>query len=278
MRKKVKEILENYNRVTFLTGAGISTDSGIPDYRGANGVYMRNAGYKPIQYQEFVQHHHFRQRYWARSFLGYPQMAFAKPNEAHYWITNYASKYPLTRLITQNVDGLHKKIGSDAIEMHGGLDLLACLSCKTKYNRLEFQKQLADMNPKVFEWSQSNPDKIQSDVASSVNPDGDVDVTWDYRDFAYPSCSNCKYGILKPNVVFFGENITDQVKKQTFDAIDECDCLFVIGSSLTVYSAFRLVRRANEQQKFIIILNLGPTRGDRLANIKLNVSCSEWIK
>ncbi|KAJ3275538.1 NAD-dependent protein lipoamidase sirtuin-4 [Terramyces sp. JEL0728] len=270
MRKSLSEFIHRYPKITFLTGAGISTDSGIPDYRGPNGVYVRNKDYKPIQYQQFVSSHEFRQRYWARSFLGWPRISSAKPNQSHYILAKFQQRFPQTRLLTQNVDGLHSISGfKDVVEMHGTLHKVKCLGCEETVSRLDFQDELAKLNPQVVKWAKQNPDKIDGDVSSSVNPDGDVEIAWDYSDFMYPECSSCK-GIYKPDVVFFGENMNHHVRDQTFEAIDNSECLIVAGSSLTVYSALRIVKHAHDTKKPICVINLGETRGDSLATIVLN--------
>ncbi|KAI8899167.1 DHS-like NAD/FAD-binding domain-containing protein [Globomyces pollinis-pini] len=264
--------------ICFLTGAGISTDSGIPDYRGPNGVYMRNKGYKPITYQQFIGSHEFRQRYWARSFLGWPNVRIAKPNTSHSLISEYQTRYPNTKLLTQNVDGLHTQSGfKNAIEMHGTLYKVHCLSCKESIDRDEFQTLLTNLNPIVDSWAKQNPDKIEKDVSSSVNPDGDVEINWDYSQFQYPKCISCNTGVYKPSVVFFGENMLPETKDQTYNAIKSSKLLVTVGTSLTVYSAYRLLKYANDLQIPIVLINLGETRGDALATLKLNVPCREAL-
>ncbi|KAJ3306127.1 NAD-dependent protein lipoamidase sirtuin-4 [Kappamyces sp. JEL0829] len=269
--QQLKYLLDTSASTLFLTGAGISTASGIPDYRGPQGVYVRNESYKPITYQEFIGSHERRQRYWVRSMLGYAQFHQALPNLGHSLIARYLDAKPASGVITQNVDGLHVKAGSTrSIEMHGSLSSVVCQSCGTVSDRHRFQDSLALLNRKIYDWVQRNPTAIQADVSSSVNPDGDVEVTWDYSEFVYPSCSSCRVGTLKPNVVFFGENIPEATKQKTFDAVDRADVLVVVGSSLMVYSALRLVKRAHEQKKPIVIINLGKTRGDELASLTFN--------
>jgi NAD-dependent deacetylase sirtuin 4 len=166
------------------------------------------------------------------------------------------------------VDGLHEKAGSKAIEMHGSLNWVVCQSCNMVHDRHEFQISLELMNSKIYSWAVKNPDMIMADVSSSVNPDGDVDFNWDYSEILYPNCSSCQ-GVLKPNVVFFGENIPGLVRDQTFQLVDDADLLVIIGSSLTVYSALRLVKRANDRKIPVAILNQGLTRGDQLASFLL---------
>lgn len=189
-------------RTVVLTGAGISTDSGIPDYRGPNGVYMRNKDFKPLQYQEFVRAHTYRQRYWARSFLGWPKIQHAQPNAAHDAITRLQRSGIVQSVMTQNVDRLHTKSGAhDVLELHGCLHEVQCVECRHVTSRTAFQDALATLNPAVAQWSQAHPNREAGDVASSVaNPDGDVDITWNYDAFEYPCCANCG-GMMKPKYV-----------------------------------------------------------------------------
>uniref|UniRef100_K3WZS6 NAD-dependent protein deacetylase n=1 Tax=Globisporangium ultimum (strain ATCC 200006 / CBS 805.95 / DAOM BR144) TaxID=431595 RepID=K3WZS6_GLOUD len=275
---KLKSFLDaGRGRTVLLTGAGISTDSGIPDYRGANGVYMRNKDFKPLQYQEFVKAHTYRQRYWARSFLGWPKILHAQPNASHDAVTQLQQHAVVSDILTQNVDRLHSKSGAKGVlELHGCLHEVECTNCRSVVKRQEYQEKLAEMNPKVAQWSILHPDKDSGDVASSVNPDGDVDITWNYDDFAYPPCLQCG-GIMKPKVVFFGENMPVVVKNQSFEHVDKADALLVVGSSLQVFSAMRLLNRARERKIPIAIVNLGPTRGDDACDLRLDTHCTDVL-
>ncbi|KAI8929865.1 DHS-like NAD/FAD-binding domain-containing protein [Entophlyctis helioformis] len=263
-------LLRTNGRTAVLTGAGVSTDSGIPDYRGPQG------------YQEFIGPHSFRQRYWARSFLGWPRICRASPNSSHESLATLETHANLiSGLVTQNVDGLHAMAGSPAaLEIHGTLHKVNCVSCGHVIDRQEFQSTLAAMNPVVVEWARMNPDRIDGDVSSSVNPDGDVDVTWDYSMFNYPACPSCKTGLLKPNVVFFGENMPARVRDASFKIIDDAQGLLVVGSSLHVYSAMRLAKRAVDAGKPLAILNLGPTRADGSlpVDLRLDLPCSAVLE
>lgn len=196
---KLKRFLDaGRGNTAVLTGAGISTDSGIPDYRGPNGVYMRNKDFKPLQYQEFTKAHTYRQRYWARSFLGWPKIQHARANASHDAMTQLQRGAVVSHLMTQNVDYLHTKSGArDVLELHGCLHEVECVHCRCVATRQAFQDKLAEMNPDVARWSQANPGRDAGDVASSVNPDGDVDITWNYDAFAYPPCAKCG-GMMKP--------------------------------------------------------------------------------
>ncbi|TMW65937.1 hypothetical protein Poli38472_003702 [Pythium oligandrum] len=264
-------------RTVVLTGAGISTDSGIPDYRGPNGVYMRNKDFKPIQYQQFAKEHAFRQRYWARSFLGWPKILSSEPNPSHHALTSLQHGSVVRNILTQNVDRLHTKSGAmDVLEMHGSLHEVECTSCRRVSPRQEYQDTLAEMNPAVAKWLHHNPAKDGGDVASSVNPDGDVEITFNYDEFEYPACECCG-GIMKPKVVFFGENMPTAVRNQSFDWVDDANALLVVGSSLQVFSAMRLINRARSRDIPIAILNLGPTRGDDLCDLRIDEACTDVL-
>lgn len=189
-------------RTAVLTGAGVSTDSGIPDYRGPSGVYVRNRGFTPLRYQEFVGAHTFRQRYWARSFLGWPKIQRAAPNASHEALASLQRGHAVAALMTQNVDGLHAKGGARGVlELHGSLHEVECVACRRVTSREALQRVLAELNPSVARWAGANPGRDAGDVASSVvNPDGDVEVTWNYDTFEYPCCEACG-GMLKPKCV-----------------------------------------------------------------------------
>ncbi|KAI9205137.1 DHS-like NAD/FAD-binding domain-containing protein [Polychytrium aggregatum] len=276
-RKLADFILRAEGKCTVLTGAGVSTDSDIPDYRGPNGVYVRNKDYKPIQYQEFMGRHYSRQRYWARSYLGWPKIARVSPNETHLAIAEIEKRGLMdSGLITQNVDGLHRNFKT--LELHGTLHQVHCTSCKHTVPREEFQQELARLNPIVSMWAAHNPEKLQGDVASStpMNPDGDTEYQWDYSQFVYPSCVKCG-SVYKPSVIFFGENISAHDRDRSFSMVDDGNALLAIGTSLQVYSSFRLVQRAAKDHKPITILNLGETRGDPLATLKIESRSSHVL-
>jgi NAD-dependent SIR2 family protein deacetylase len=245
--------------LVVLTGAGLSTDSGIPDYRGP-GAPAR----APMTYQEFVATPQAQQRYWARSHLGWQRMGRAQPNPGHHAL---ASLDP-GLLITQNVDGLHEAAGSRSlVALHGRVADVVCLSCRTTSSRAALEAELDALNPGWLErhgW-----------VAS--RPDGDVDLD-DTDDFVVPRCP-CG-GPLKPDVVFFGENVpADRVARcyAAVEALGADGALLVAGSSLTVMSGLRFVKRAATGGTPIVIVNRGSTRGDELAAYKLEVGCSEFL-
>ena len=247
-----------------LTGAGISTDSGIPAYRDSNGEWLHS---KPVLYQDFVSEHASRQRYWARSMLGWSRMQNNAPNRGHEVIADFQEDGFINALVTQNVDGMHQKAGSQqVIDLHGRIDEVICLDCQQLGSRKDWQARLVDLNP---EWQTRV-------VVAKDKPDGDVEIEQaNYHDFVVPDCA-CG-GIIKPDVVFFGESVAPRVVDQCKDYLQQAKGLLVIGSSLTVFSGFRFVRWAAEQHKPIAILTRGKTRGDELASLKIEAGCSRTL-
>ena len=255
----VPEILRD-GRLVVLTGAGLSTDSGIPDYRGPG-----SRARQPMTYQEFVRGPESRQRYWARSHLGWGRMRHAVPNAGHRALAALDPEL----LITQNVDGLHEAAGSRRlVALHGRIADVVCLSCRRTSSRAGLATRMVS----------ANPGYAARHAGAEVRPDGDVDLD-DTGDFVVPGCSSCG-GVLKPDVVFFGENVPADRVQRCYDAVDSLgpdDSLVVIGSSLTVMSGFRFVRRAAKAAVPVVIVNRGPTRGDDLASVKLEAGCSEFL-
>jgi NAD+-dependent protein deacetylase sirtuin 4 len=286
-------------RTTLLTGAGISVASGLADYRGKGGTYTANPKYRPVYYHEFLSTHSWRKRYWARSFLGYPSLLSSKPNSSHRAVGSLHSLGYLSKCITQNVDSFHPAAHPNlkTIELHGYLRSLLCLSCRTLHPRAEFQESLAALNPawKTFLASLlatgalSTEDPRQREkLGYRTNPDGDADVPGaPYTTFRYPPCPKClrdppllpdgskgtvvtdddgawnersNAGILKPNVIMFGESIPADVKLAAEAAVSSADRFLVIGSSLATYSAWRLAKQAFDRGIPIGILNLGGVR------------------
>ncbi|MFI0187106.1 NAD-dependent protein deacetylase [Streptomyces sp. NPDC017082] len=237
--------------VLVLSGAGISTESGIPDYRGEGGSLSRHT---PMTYQEFAADARARRRYWARSHLGWRTFGRARPNAGHRAVAAFGRHGLLAGVITQNVDGLHQAAGSqDVVELHGGLDRVVCLSCGDRSPRAELARRLEEANP-GFE-----------PVAAGINPDGDADLTdAQVGDFRVVPCARCG-GILKPDVVFFGENVPLLRVEHCRALVREAASLLVLGSSLTVMSGLRFVREAARAGKPVLIVNRDPTRGDRHA-------------
>ncbi|MBL8618011.1 MAG: NAD-dependent protein deacetylase [Deltaproteobacteria bacterium] len=239
-------------RICTLTGAGTSTASGIPDYRGpGTAARARN----PVRFAQFVGDPAWRRRYWARSFSGWPALRDARPNPAHAALARMEGAGLLTGLITQNVDRLHSKAGSvDPIELHGALAEVTCLGCGALSARDALQERLAEANRG---WSPP--------PAPELAPDGDAELD-DTGGFVTVDCLRCG-GLLKPHVVFFGENVPRERVDRAFAALDAAEVLLVVGSSLTVFSGMRFVKRATTQGTPVCVLNLGPTRGDAEATL-----------
>jgi NAD-dependent SIR2 family protein deacetylase len=237
--------------VLVLSGAGISTESGIPDYRGEGGSLSRHT---PMTYQEFTASARARRRYWARSHLGWRTFGRARPNAGHRAVAAFGRHGLLSGVITQNVDGLHQAAGSEGVtELHGSLDRVVCLSCGALSPRRELARRLEDANP-GFE-----------PVAAGINPDGDADLTDEQvGDFRVVPCAICG-GTLKPDVVFFGEAVPPRRVEHCRELVRASASLLVLGSSLTVMSGLRFVRQASQAGKPVLIVNRDPTRGDRHA-------------
>ncbi|CAL9672252.1 NAD-dependent protein deacetylase [Streptomyces sp. enrichment culture] len=237
--------------VLVLSGAGISTESGIPDYRGEGGSLSRHT---PMTYQDFTAHPEARRRYWARSHLGWRTFGRALPNPGHRSVAAFGRHGLLTGVITQNVDGLHQAAGSEGVvELHGSLDRVVCLDCGAFSPRRELARRLEEANAGF------------APVAAGINPDGDADLTDEQvGDFRVVPCTICG-GILKPDVVFFGENVPPRRVEHCRELVRAASSLLVLGSSLTVMSGLRFVRQAAEAGKPVLIVNRDATRGDRLA-------------
>ncbi|MER7722424.1 NAD-dependent protein deacetylase [Streptomyces sp. NPDC096323] len=237
--------------VLVLSGAGISTESGIPDYRGEGGSLSRHT---PMTYQDFIADAQARRRYWARSHLGWRTFGRARPNAGHRAVAAFGQRGLLSGLITQNVDGLHQAAGSeDVVELHGSLERVVCLSCGATGLRRELAQRLEEANTGF------------APVAAAINPDGDADLTDEQvGDFHVVPCTVCG-GILKPDVVFFGETVPPQRVEHCRALVRDAASLLVLGSSLTVMSGLRFVRYAAEAGKPVLIVNRDLTRGDRHA-------------
>lgn len=248
--------LSRYRSVFVLTGAGCSTGSGIPDYRDADGQWKRKP---PVTYQAFVGDAQVNARYWARSFIGWPRVADARPNAAHRALAQWQARGGVSALVTQNVDGLHQRAGSaPVIDLHGRLDHVVCLSCDALLTRAQVQQSLAERNP---DWA---------GLRAATAPDGDADLDGqDFSQFSVPPCPRCD-GLLKPDVVFFGENVPRQRYLQAQAALQGSDAVLVVGSSLMVYSGYRFARNAHEAGLPIAIVNRGRTRADDLASLKID--------
>lgn len=244
--------------VVVLSGAGLSTESGIPDYRGASGSLRRAT---PMTYDEFVGSTEGRQRYWARSHIGWRTIARAHPNDGHHAVAALCAEGLVGGVITQNVDGLHQAAGTPGVvELHGSLDRVVCLDCRVTSPREDLDRRLHAANPAF------------TATAIRVNPDGDVELPDDQvRGFRLVACADCERGVLKPDVVFFGENVPKARVEQCYRMVDEAKALVVLGSSLTVMSGLRFVRYAAKAGKPVAIVNRGRTRGDEYAGIRVDV-------
>jgi NAD-dependent SIR2 family protein deacetylase len=244
-------------RVLALTGAGISTDSGIPDYRGAGRVARH-----PMTYDTFMGSKQAQIRYWARSFIGWNRIAEAEPNRGHIALAEAESANKIFQIITQNVDQLHQKAGSrEVIDLHGRLDQVRCMNCDNRFSRTQMDLMLADLNPKV-----------DRTADFEFTPDGDAEVEA-AADFQIPSCPSCG-GVLKPDVVFFGESVPTATVELAMKRLDEADALLVAGTSLSVNSGLRFARRAARSNKPIVIVNIGQTKADELATAKIEANTS----
>lgn len=267
------EFLGRARRLVVLTGAGCSTESGIPDYRSPGGAWTRH---KPIYYSAFVRSEEVRRFYWARSFRGWPRFDAARPNDAHHALAKLEDEGLVQFLITQNVDDLHSEAGSRrVVQLHGRNRLVVCLDCGCEFSRAGVQERLAAMNA---EWLARAPwAQLRGDEADFA-PDGDANVARDViGDFAVPPCERCG-GVLKPAVVFFGESVPAGKVNVAMAHVDEADALLVAGSSLTVWSGYRFAKRAAERAIPIAIVNVGPTRADDLASLKIEAKCGATLR
>jgi NAD-dependent SIR2 family protein deacetylase len=244
--------------VVVLSGAGLSTESGIPDYRGVTGRRRRSA---PMTFQEFTGDEANRRRYWARSHLGWQAIAQARPNDGHRAVTRLVRSGLVSGVITQNVDGLHTAAGApETIDLHGRLDRVVCLGCGERSARSRLDERLARVNPGFRA------------VAAATNADGDAELPADRAsEFRTVACEACGVGTLKPDVVFFGENVPAERVHRCYDLVDASFALLVLGSSLTVMSGLRFVRRAAREGTPVAIVNQGPTRGDSFAALRLDL-------
>jgi NAD-dependent SIR2 family protein deacetylase len=241
-----------------LSGAGLSTDSGIPDYRGATGSLRRHT---PMTWQTFTRDPRGRHRYWARSFVGWRQIAGARPNPGHRAVAALQQAGAVGDVITQNVDGLHQAGGArDVVELHGGLDRTVCLACGDVADRAALDVRLREANP-----------GFRPEATDEVNPDGDVELPDEALDgFVMVDCLACGGGPLKPDVVFFGETVPRDRVDTCFGLVDQARSLLVLGSSLTVMSGYRFVIHAAKRGIPVAIVNSGPTRGDAKADVKVD--------
>jgi NAD-dependent SIR2 family protein deacetylase len=248
-----------------LSGAGLSTDSGIPDYRGATGSLRRH---RPMTYQTFIRDPRGRHRYWARSYVGWRQIERARPNDGHRAVAALQQAGVVGEVITQNVDGLHQAGGArDVTELHGGLDRTVCLACGDMADRAVLDARLRTVNP-----------GFRPEPTEEVNPDGDVELPEEALDrFVMVDCLACGRGLLKPDVVFFGETVPRNRVDHCFSLVDRARSLLVLGSSLTVMSGYRFVIHAAKRGIPVAIVNSGPTRGDAKADLKVDAPLGQVL-
>ncbi len=253
--------------VFALTGAGVSTDSGIPDYRDELGAWK---GQAPVQYRDFVGSDAVRRRYWARSMLGFPLMSRARPNRAHVALRDLEARGKLSLLVTQNVDGLHRQAGSQAlVDLHGRIDQVRCLGCGALTERAALQSELLLRNPELAQAS--------AQAGAIIKPDGDAELAdVDYQQFQIVPCAACG-GMLKPHVVFFGENVPADRVAAAMAALERARLLLIAGTSLMVFSGFRFARAAVRFGVPIAIVNRGLTRADELSALKVQGSIAEIL-
>ncbi len=261
--KRLEAFIEAHPRLFVLTGAGCSTDSGIPDYRDTNGGWKRP---QPVTYQAFMGEQATRQRYWARSLVGWRRFGRAQPNATHHALARLEQQGRVTSLLTQNVDGLHQAAGQQkVIDLHGRLDEVRCMQCTQRLPRNTFQHQLVQLNP---DWAL---------LDAGDAPDGDADLEGrDFSTFHIPPCPACG-GVLKPDVVFFGENVPRERVDAAITSLNDADAMLVVGSSLMVFSGYRFAAAAARDGKPIAAINLGHTRADPLLTLKIEQSCAEAL-
>ena len=260
---RLRDFVHRYNRIFVLTGAGCSTDSGIPDYRDTEGNWKRP---QPVQFKPFMTELATRQRYWARSLIGWRRFGRAQPNDTHRALSKLESAGRVQCLVTQNVDRLHQAAGNtNVIDLHGRLDLVRCMTCDDEWSREHMQTELVAANP---HWL---------DLDARVAPDGDADLEGlDFSTFRVPDCHRCG-GILKPDVVFFGESVPHERVAAAMGHIQAADAMLVVGSSLMVYSGYRFAAAAAGRGIPVAAVNLGRTRADELLQLKIAAPCASAL-
>lgn len=261
--ERLADFLDTHRRVLVLTGAGLSTASGIPGYRDAEGI---RRGRPPTEGPEFRRSDALRRRYWARSMVGWPVLAGAEPNEGHRALARLEHAGRIGRVITQNVDGLHQRAGTNSlIELHGNIHTVRCLACERRQSRADLQVRLLRDNPAL------------ADVLAQPLPDGDAQLEPESLEhFVVPDCEVCG-GMLQPDVVFFGDNVPRDRTGHALGWMDEADALLVVGSSLMVFSGFRFARLAAAAGKAIAAVNVGLTRADDLIGLKLALPAQQVL-
>lgn len=260
----LRAFMQRHPRLLVLTGAGVSTASGIPDYRDLDGSWKRPP---PMTLQQFMEAPLARARYWARSMLGWSTMAQARPNTAHQMLVTLQARGQLSLLVTQNVDGLHQKAGSvGVVDLHGNLEWVRCMGCEHRLARSRLQQWL----------QQANPGWLQ--LRAETAPDGDVYLEGaNFSRFEVPPCPSCG-GVLKPDVVFFGESVPGERVQQVRAALEQSDALLVLGSSLMVFSGYRFALRAHELGLPVAAVNHGHNRAQGLLALKIDADCGQLLQ
>lgn len=274
-REALRGFLQEHRQILVLTGAGCSVPSGIPDYRGPDGAWKHH---QPMSIAQFTGTASARRRYWAGSLRGWPRMRDARPNAAHAALARLEGRGGVSQVVTQNVDGLHQRAGSRrVVDLHGRIDVVECLGCGARLPREDLQALLVGWNPS-FAGPQATPiGRLGDDgVDGEVRPDGDTPVSRSMDTFRVPDCPECG-GILKPGVVFFGENVPRSRVAAVERALAEADALLVVGSSLMVWSGYRFVRAARDRGLEVAAVNLGRTRADAEVTLKIEVDCAEAL-
>lgn len=254
-KAKLQRFLTQNKPVTVLTGAGLSTASGIPDYRDSEGNWKSAP---PVQHHDFMTNEQLRKRYWARALHGWPVLYNAQPNAAHVALAKMQQDGLIDTIITQNVDGLHQKAGAtNVINLHGYANDMVCMSCQAKSPRIDMHERCVSLNPEFVQ------------AKATAFPDGDADIEGDFSAFQIADCLDCG-GILKPDVVYFGDNVPKARVEKARQALANSGGLLVIGSSLMVFSGYRFARQAKENDQPIAILTRGKTRADDIATFKID--------
>ncbi|MBN0986235.1 NAD-dependent protein deacetylase [Amphritea sp. RP18W] len=263
MTQQLTDFIQQHPRLFILTGAGCSTQSGIPDYRDHNGQWKRQP---PVQHRDFLTSHATRQRFWARSLVGWPLMANARPNGVHNSLKLLEEKGYCRQLVTQNVDRLHQLAGQQqVIDLHGRSDQVICMTCNRLHERNTIHQQMTAENPEYAHYT------------ANAAPDGDADLEGiDFSQFRVSNCPACG-GMLKPNVVFFGDNVPKERVFSALESLQQADALLVVGSSLMVYSGFRFCKQAVKQNIPIVAITHGRTRADDLLTLKLDGDISAFL-
>lgn len=257
------EFVDRHSKLFVLTGAGCSTGSGIPDYRDVDGEWKRA---RPVMLEDFLENELTRKRYWARGLVGFRRVSAARPNDAHRSLASLERAGRVVQLVTQNVDGLHQAAGSrNVIDLHGRIDAVRCLGCEQRVPRAELQTELIRRNPAFAE------------LEALEAPDGDADLVGvDFAAFDVPACRVCG-GLLKPDVVFFGESVPGKRVRRAMAALERCDAMLVVGSSLMVYSGYRFAQAMAQAGKPVAAVNLGRTRADDLLAFKVTEPCASAL-